>query len=285
MNLSYLMQVQQLIELVRDQSYDSGRKKILSSLIKNYDPLSLDQLKAINDCHSYDSGRIEATQVIYYASKINIKNASLNDLINLANGMSYDSGRHSLFQILVELKPSLDLSGLNQLMGCYSYDEGRYHVFSQFLNKSLIFNINNGDIVSGLSGFSYDQSKVKYLTDLLPSMTDLKTATELENLLNTFSYNKDQIIKKVRHLIKCSQDDLCRIISQNITAEPQYLAFCKELNLPTNLVDKYLDNVKANATVCISISTNGNSNSTPVFNMANYPKGSKVTINGMTFQF
>ena len=160
--------------------------------------------------------------------------------------------------------------------------------FELFFNRGLITQITTEAILHGLSSFSYDKARFVYLEKTRSELGLMTTDKSLEKLVGTFSYDHDKVIRMVKDFIQLNMDDLCRVISENVTGEINFTNICREFKIPEELIEKYKVNAQSHSTISIggsggiSMRTVGNQH---FINKGNYPPGSVVTINGTTFRF
>lgn len=188
------MDPQTLIELLGDQSFDSGREKLLNKLVGAVSPLSLSQVSAVVQSYSYDDGRIKAVNILANGKKLPQNSGAPLVMIDLMGHMSYDPGRTAVLRALVNTVSSFSLDHLNAIVQSYSYDDGRVEAVNILANnQKLSKHGGSPQLMIDLMGhMSYDPGRTSVLKALV-SIYPKVTLSELNSIMGGYSYDEGKI--------------------------------------------------------------------------------------------
>lgn len=185
------------IDLVGQQSYDTNKNKIVSTLRFSISKIGAVEMTKLLELYSYDDGKTECLRLL--SDKID----GLNEchIKNYLSLFSYDSGKNKALPILVAIIGKYDAKYLSQLLNEYSYDDGRNACIESI--KSKLADLNGNYLVDCLNKYSYDSNRTKALNLLLPH---INLTIEVFNQL-TKSISDKNVINRLASELKSDKGE------------------------------------------------------------------------------
>lgn len=175
-----------IITIIKEFSYDSGRNESLPIICRNVNSLSTQTLKSILNCYRYDSDKNNGISIMLH--KIN--NIDIDGLCSILKLYQYDSDRNNGIQIMLNRINQLNLNNLYDILILYKYDSDKNNAIDLLLNKILCeYDIEK--LSKLLSIFCYDSERLIAFNKLINNITD-PNINNLSNLLILFKDNEEK---------------------------------------------------------------------------------------------